>query len=106
MKSNFKYLLILVGISLAAQILAGGTLLSWFYIPGLLPPYFTQLFMLACINAILAVSLNLVNGLSGQFSLGHAGFMAVGAYTATAVNMFLLSSWHGTFLGDQTTLLI
>jgi branched-chain amino acid transport system permease protein len=34
------------------------------------------------INIILAVSLNLINGHTGQFSLGHAGFMAVGAYTA------------------------
>ena len=32
------------------------------------------------INIILAVSLNLINGYTGQFSLGHAGFMAVGAY--------------------------
>jgi branched-chain amino acid transport system permease protein len=35
-----------------------------------------------CIAIILAVSLNLILGLTGQFSLGHAGFMAVGAYTA------------------------
>ena len=34
------------------------------------------------INVILAVSLNLINGYTGQFSLGHAGFMAVGAYTS------------------------
>ncbi|MES3036525.1 MAG: branched-chain amino acid ABC transporter permease [Bdellovibrionota bacterium] len=34
------------------------------------------------VNCILALSLNLVNGLTGQFSLGHAGFMAVGAYFA------------------------
>lgn len=34
------------------------------------------------INMILAMSLNLVNGFTGQFSLGHAGFMAVGAYTS------------------------
>jgi branched-chain amino acid transport system permease protein len=34
------------------------------------------------INIMLAVSLNLINGHTGQFSLGHAGFMAVGAYTA------------------------
>ena len=33
------------------------------------------------INVIMAVSLNLINGYTGQFSLGHAGFMAVGAYT-------------------------
>jgi branched-chain amino acid transport system permease protein len=41
------------------------------------------------INIILAVSLNLVNGYTGQFSLGHAGFMAVGAYTSAAVTIFL-----------------
>lgn len=37
------------------------------------------------INIILAVSLNLVNGFTGQFSMGHAGFMAVGAYVAASV---------------------
>ena len=39
------------------------------------------------INIILAVSLNLVNGYTGQFSLGHAGFMAVGAYTSAAITI-------------------
>jgi branched-chain amino acid transport system permease protein len=37
------------------------------------------------INIILAVSLNLINGYTGQFSLGHAGFMAVGGYTAAVI---------------------
>src|SRR5271154_3350528 len=37
------------------------------------------------INIILAVSLNLINGYTGQFSLGHAGFMAVGAYTTAVI---------------------
>jgi branched-chain amino acid transport system permease protein len=37
------------------------------------------------INVVLAVSLNLINGYTGQFSLGHAGFMAVGAYTAAVI---------------------
>lgn len=45
------------------------------------------------INIILAVSLNLINGYTGQFSLGHAGFMAVGAYTAGVItNQFTGSS--------------
>ena len=39
------------------------------------------------INIILAVSLNLINGHTGQFSLGHAGFMAVGAYTAAEISI-------------------
>lgn len=38
----------------------------------------TLLFIL--VNALMAMSLNLVNGYTGQFSLGHAGFMALGAY--------------------------
>ncbi len=47
--------------------------------------------MLILVNMILGMSLNLVNGYTGQFSLGHAGFMAVGAYTAayTTEKIFL-----------------
>jgi len=41
------------------------------------------------INIILAVSLNLINGHTGQFSLGHAGFMAVGGYTAAKFSLVL-----------------
>src|SRR5271154_6096785 len=37
------------------------------------------------ISIIMAVSLNLINGYTGQFSLGHAGFMAVGAYTSAVI---------------------
>ena len=39
------------------------------------------------VNIVLAVSLNVVNGFTGQFSLGHAGFMAVGAYTAAKITL-------------------
>ena len=41
------------------------------------------------INIILAVSLNLINGYTGQFSLGHAGFMAVGGYAAAKFSLVL-----------------
>lgn len=41
------------------------------------------------INIILAVSLNLINGHTGQFSLGHAGFMAVGGYSAAKLALTL-----------------
>jgi branched-chain amino acid transport system permease protein len=97
MKNNLKWLLILTAVAGLAQGVA------------VFPdtnPYFIQLFILACINALLAVSLNLVNGLSGQFSLGQAGFMAVGAYTSASVNVFLLDSLHGSAVGDQCALLI
>src|SRR6266446_5426632 len=45
-------------------------------------PYYARIINLIGINITLAVSLNLINGLAGQFSIGHAGFMAVGGYTA------------------------
>lgn len=47
--------------------------------------YLQQIMFYIAINIVLAASLNLVNGFCGQFSLGHAGFMAVGAYTSALV---------------------
>lgn len=48
----------------------------------LISPYFARIVMLSGIAITLAVSLNLINGFTGQFSIGHAGFMAVGAYSS------------------------
>jgi branched-chain amino acid transport system permease protein len=48
----------------------------------LISPYFSRILMLSGIAITLAVSLNLINGFTGQFSIGHAGFMAVGAYSS------------------------
>jgi branched-chain amino acid transport system permease protein len=50
-------------------------------------PYYARVINLIGINITLAVSLNLINGLAGQFSIGHAGFMAVGGYAATYVTV-------------------
>jgi branched-chain amino acid transport system permease protein len=50
--------------------------------------YYARIINLIGINITLAVSLNLINGLAGQFSIGHAGFMAVGGYTATFVTVY------------------
>lgn len=47
--------------------------------------YTVRILNLIAINAILAVSLNLIYGFTGMFSLGHAGFMAVGAYVCAIV---------------------
>jgi branched-chain amino acid transport system permease protein len=52
---------------------------------GVLPSYQSFVFINIAVNVILAVSLNVVNGFTGQFSIGHAAFMAVGAYTAALV---------------------
>jgi branched-chain amino acid transport system permease protein len=46
--------------------------------------YYYDILITIGINVILATSLNLVNGYTGQFSLGHAGFMAVGAYASAS----------------------
>ncbi len=58
-----------------------------------LNPYFLYITYDVGISIILAVSLNLINGYTGQFSLGHAGFMAAGAYTSG-----VLSTWYGPSL--------
>ena len=52
-------------------------------------PFWELNIILICINIILAVSLNLINGYTGQFSIGHAGFMAVGAYTSAIITVKL-----------------
>jgi branched-chain amino acid transport system permease protein len=44
--------------------------------------YIQLMALFIIVNTILAMSLNLVNGYTGQFSLGHAGFMAIGAYVS------------------------
>jgi len=58
-----------------------------------------------CINIILAVSLNLITGFTGQFSLGHAGFMSIGAYACAIIIMrypsplgFLIGLFTGAIL--------
>jgi len=56
--------------------------------------YVQRIILLAGINVILAVGLNLINGTTGQFSIGHAGFMAVGAYSAAFVGVKLAAPIH------------
>jgi branched-chain amino acid transport system permease protein len=76
-----KGLLAAAGVVAALLLLNGlfaGTLVSGVS----LSPYLLQVLSLAGINIVLAVSLNLINGFTGQFSIGHAGFMAIGAYAS------------------------
>jgi branched-chain amino acid transport system permease protein len=56
---------------------------------GLIPPYYQVNLYLMGINIIAAVSLNLIVGFTGQLALGHAGFMAVGAYISVILTMKL-----------------
>ncbi|NUP10887.1 MAG: branched-chain amino acid ABC transporter permease [Polyangiaceae bacterium] len=46
---------------------------------------YRNLIQLALVNVVVALSLNVINGMAGQFSIGHAGFIGVGAYTAAII---------------------
>lgn len=74
-------------------------LLIWILLRvGILNSYYESTIFTICINIILAVSLNLIVGICGQFSLGHAGFMAIGAYSAGIVTR-MIPSYFGLVLG-------
>jgi len=66
--------------------------LASLFLPGRGDSYPVYVAGLAGISVILAVSLNIVNGFTGQFSLGHAGFMAVGGYVAAVIAMAMSGS--------------
>jgi branched-chain amino acid transport system permease protein len=68
---------ILVGIAFAVALQLG--------VKPLLGDYWAKVTLDICTNVILAVSLTMVNGFTGQFSIGHAAFMAVGAYSAACI---------------------
>lgn len=96
---------LLLGLSLAALLvfsLFGDSLVVTRY------AYYYDIFINIGINIILAVSLNLVNGYTGQFSLGHAGFMAVGAYAAASwsnhLDPFILNMLGGSHNGFATNI--
>jgi branched-chain amino acid transport system permease protein len=58
---------------------------------------FASLLAFAGINIVLAVSLNVVNGYAGQFSIGHAGFMSVGGYLGAALIYYATYKIWGDF---------
>lgn len=59
-------------------------------------PYVQAVIQDCGIAIIMAVSLNIVNGLTGQFAIGHAGFMSVGAYTGASVTYFAIAKFAGS----------
>ena len=72
---------------------------------GLLGSYYQITLYNICINIILAVSLNLIIGVCGQFSLGHAGFMCIGAYSA-AIMVKSMPNMGGFAIGIVIGLII
>jgi len=87
-----------VGILLACLAVAYGA--NWLLFENV-EDYFVHVLNLCGIAIILAVSLNVVNGLAGQFSLGHAGFMAIGAYVSAYLTTKL--SYFDVEKGDYVT---
>ncbi|HPO04063.1 MAG TPA: branched-chain amino acid ABC transporter permease [Bacillota bacterium] len=82
-KKNFLKLAALLLLYAVVQILINTRIIN---------PFYEITLALICINIILAVSLNLVTGFTGQFSLGHAGFMSIGAYVGAIINMQMNST--------------
>lgn len=62
--------------------------LQYSFNPQVMNPYVVRIINLCCFSIMLAVSLNIINGYAGQFSIGHAGFYAIGAYTAAAFTYY------------------
>jgi len=79
------------------ELFKSGTILAWsivflvflFTLPIYLPSYNIYLLNVIMVNIILAVGLNILVGYTGQISLGHAGFFAVGAYGTSLIMMHL-----------------
>lgn len=57
--------------------------------------YFQLILLFCLVNCLMSMSLNLINGYTGQFSLGHAGFMAIGAYFSA------YATTHWSFLPES-----
>ncbi|OQA10956.1 MAG: High-affinity branched-chain amino acid transport system permease protein LivH [Firmicutes bacterium ADurb.Bin373] len=85
-KVNNKWIKLGVEVLILAALF---TLVQYLITAGLLKQYYQISLASMCINVILAVSLSLINGFTGQLSLGHAGFMAVGAYIAAIMTNML-----------------
>jgi branched-chain amino acid transport system permease protein len=90
---GFVLAVVYVAVLFFANALMTGGLVPGFSIS----PYYLQILSLAGINIILAVSLNLINGFTGQFSIGHAGFMAIGAYVSAYVTSTFGDRIRGSF---------
>ncbi len=92
-----------------AGLFGADALVAWLRATGWVDDYTYRVIMLCGINILLAVSLNFINGITGQFSIGHAGFQGVGAYASAAftlASMRWLQEWGlaGTPLGDNLML--
>ena len=77
-KNDFKKQLLIDFVSIAA----GYVLMRVLFAAGIINTYWQGIVLNICINVILTVSLNMTSGFLGELALGHAGFMAAGAYAS------------------------
>lgn len=95
---------LLIGVALAFALYS--------VMPSMINRYYQKVVLDIGVAIILAVSLNIVNGMTGQFSIGHAGFMTLGGYAAAAMTYYVsLLIWgdhvrHGGFFGPGEFLFV
>ena len=73
---------------------------------GVINSYLFQVITIAGINVIMTISLNMVIGITGQFSMGHAGFMSIGAYTGAVVSRLAYQMFSSGTAADELVLLV
>jgi len=95
-KKNLAWLVIAIVVFFVIQFLIDARVIN---------PYYRVTLFWICIFAILGVSLNIIIGVTGQFSLGHAGFMSIGAYSA-AVVLKMMPDYTGLAIGMAVGLII
>jgi len=88
-KKNLLWLLAIITVFLVIQ---------WLIDIRIITPYYRTIVYWICIYIILAVGLNIIIGITGQLSLGHAGFMSIGAYSA-AIALRSMPTLTGLFIG-------
>ncbi|RMC42007.1 branched-chain amino acid ABC transporter permease [Lactobacillus sp. ESL0236] len=108
MRANWKYRL-----SWLIMMIVGFYLINILIMVGVIDSFIENMLVMIGINIILATGLNLIIGFSGQFSLGHAGFMAIGAYTTAIITQhfdselgFIISLIVGIVLASIIALIV
>ncbi len=96
MKKNFLFYIIIFFL-----LLVGNRVL-----PAVLNEYVYFILISCGINIILGVSLNIINGMTGQFSIGHAGFMAIGAYVSASMSFYVFLPYAQSLLLQHVFFLI
>jgi len=96
MNKHLVKLITIAGLSILGLLIIDGLI----YL-GVIDEYTAQILTLAGINVVVALGLNLISGFTGQLALGHAGFMAIGAYSTayTVMHIHVQASFWPLLVG-------